>query len=158
MAKKQLPKVSVIDRRLAHPFGAPSVPITMKDGQQWAIRIANDKVRAGRVHQMGQLGWTSVEPSEIDGTASDYGLRVMDGRLVRGEHGEEVLMKMPQADYDAIADRKAELNLKALGSAATKASVAQATSQEFGDQAGETVFKNIEVSDGRVLEEMEPAS
>ncbi len=155
MAKK-LPKVSVIDRRLAHPFGAPSVPITMKDGHEWALHIANDKVRSGRVHQMTQLGWTFVDPQEIDGQPGDFGLRILDGRLVRGEHGEEVLMKMPQADFDAIADRKASLNLKALGSNATKAAVAQATSQEYGDQAGETVFKNIDVNDGRERVELEP--
>jgi hypothetical protein len=153
---KTLPKVSVIERRLAHPFGAPSVPITLKDGGAWAIRIANDKVRSGRVHQMVGLGWVFVEAGEIDGTPEDFGFRAVKGRLVRGEHGEEVLMKMPQADFDAIQNRKAEINLKNLGSKQTKDAVAQATAVEYGSEAGDTVFKNIDIKDGRERVELEP--
>lgn len=157
MAKK-LPKISVLDRRLKHPFGAPSVPITLKDGQLWAIRVANDKVRTGRVHQMVQMGWTFVQPDEIDGLPADFGFRAMDTRLVRGEHGDEVLMKMPQADFDAIQNAKAQINLKNLGSKQTKDAVAQATAVEYGPEAGDTVFSKIEVTDGRERSELEDAS
>lgn len=138
--KKVLPQITMLDRRLAHPFGAPSVPITLKDGQLWAVRIANDKVRNGRVHQMGQLGWTFVTPEEMDGKPADYGFRALDGRVVRGEHAEEVLMKMPQADYDQIQDAKARINLKNLGSKKTKEAAAQATAVEFGPEAGDAVY------------------
>lgn len=157
MAKKQLPKVSVIDRRLAHPFGAPSVPITLKDGQQWAIRIANDRVRTGRIYQMANMGWTFVEASEIDGKPADFGFRELDGRLVRGEHGEEVLMKMPQDDFDAIQDAKARLNHKNLGAKQTRDAVAQETAVKFGPQAGDVVHQNIEVTDSRERVELEDA-
>ena len=153
---KTLPKISVIERRLAHPFGAPSVPITLKDGQSWAIRIANDKVRTGRVHQMTGLGWMFVEAEEIDGKPEDFGFRAVKGRLVRGEHGEEVLMKMPQADFDAIQDAKAAINIKNLGQKQTKEAVAQATAVEYGSEAGDTVFQHIDVKDGRERVELEP--
>lgn len=155
VTSQPLPKVSVIDRRLKHPFGAPSVPITLKDGLLWAIRIANDRVRTGRVHQMVEMGWTFVQAKEIDGKPADFGFRERDGRLVRGEHGEEVLMKMPQADFDAIQTSKAEHNIKGLGSKATRESVAQQTSKEYGDEAGETVFKHIDVKDGRERVELD---
>lgn len=154
MPRKKLPKVSVLDRRLAHPFGAPSVPITLKEGD-WAIRVANDRVRTGRVHQMVNMGWLFVEAGEIDGTPSDFGFRELDGRLVRGEHGEEVLMKMPQADYDAIQDAKARLNLKNLGAKQTRDAVAQETAVKFGSEAGDTVHQNIEVNDSREQVELE---
>lgn len=158
MAKKSLPKVSVIDRRLAHPFGAPSVPITLKDGQLWSIRIANDKVRTGRVHQMVQMGWTFVQPEEIDGQPADFGFRALDNRLVRGEHADEVLMKMPQRDFDAIQQAKATVNLKNLGQKQTRDAVAQETAKAYGSQAGDTIFNNIEVTDGRERIELDETS
>jgi hypothetical protein len=157
MAKKTatLPKVSVIDRRLAHPFGAPSVPITLKDGQPWAIRVVNDRVRTGRVYQMTGMGWTFVEASEIDGRPADFGFREIDGRLVRGEHGEEVLMKMPQADYDAVQHAKARINLKNLQK---RDAVAQEVAEKFGPEAGDTVHQNIEISDSREQVELDEES
>jgi hypothetical protein len=149
--KKELPVVSVLERRLANPFGAPSVPITLKDGGRWAIRIANDGVRTGRVHQIIQLGWTYVTPDEIDGRPADFGFREMDGRLVRGEHGQEVIVKMPQADFDAIQSAKADKNLANLGGKKIKHDVANATAAKYGDEAGETVFNSqMDVQDSRV--------
>lgn len=156
MAKKQLPKVSVLDRRLANPFGAPSVPITLKTPGDWTVRIVHSNVRAGRLHDMTtNKGWVYVEPSELDGSPMDLGFRVVDNRIVRGEHGEEVLMKISQADFDAIQDAKANMNLKALGSKQTVERAAQATATEYGSEAGDKVFANISVQDSRV-NELEP--
>lgn len=155
VTSQALPKVSVLDRRLKHPFGAPSVPITLRDGQLWAIRIANDRVRTGRVHQMVEMGWTFVQAKEIDGKPADFGFRERDGRLVRGEHGEEVLMKMPQADFDAIQNSKGAINIKNLGQKQTREAVAQETAKAYGDEAADTVLKNIEVKDGRERVELE---
>lgn len=155
--EKPLPKVSILDRRLAHPFGAPSVPITLKTKGQWAMRVVYAKLRSGRLHQMEQAGWVFVTPKEIDGRPEDLGFRAVDDRLVKGEHGDEVLMKMPQKDFDAIQMRKAEINLKNLGSSQTRDSVAQATAVKFGPEAGDTVHANLEISDGRAPEELENA-
>lgn len=149
-----LPKVSVIERRLAHPFGSPSVPITLKEGGPWAIRIVNQNVRAGRIGDMvHHKGWSFVSASEIDGTPEELGFRKVDDRLVRGEHGEEVLMKMPLADFNRIARAKADHNLTQMGSKQTKQFVANQTGREFGDQAATTVEKKfddvITISDER---------
>lgn len=157
MAKKPLPKVSVLDRRLANPFGAPSTPVTLKTPGQWAIRIVNSTMRAGRLHDMTHAkGWAYVTPDELDGTPDELGFRALDGRLVRGEHGEEVLMKMLQSDYDQIQDAKGRLNLKNLGGDKTRSSVAQKTAQQFGSQAGDEVYDNIKITDGREQVELEP--
>ncbi len=153
--KKALPKVSVLDRRLANPLGAPSQPITLKTPGLWAVRIVSSTVRTGRLHDMTHnKGWLYVEPDELDGTPDELGFRAKDGRLVRGEHGEEVLMKIPQADYEAIQEAKARINLRNLGK---KDSVAQATAQKFGSEAGDTVYgASLEVTDSRERVELEP--
>lgn len=155
-AAKPLPKVSVLDRRLAHPFGAPSPSITLKTPGDWEIRIFNKDVRTGRIHDaVNKLGWVFVEADELDGQPDEYGFRVLDGRLVRGEHGAEVIMKMPRSSYLQIQQRKAEENLKALGSKKTREDVAQRTAQQFGAQAGDTVFQHVKVEDSREQMELE---
>ena len=153
---KEFPKISVLERRLQHPFGAPSVPITLKDGQRWAIRWANDHVRSGRVHQILQMGWTFVTPEEIEGRAADFGFRVLDGRIVRGEHGEEVLVKMPQRDFDLIQKAKAQKNLEGLGGRKAVDDIANRTAAKFGDEAAETVSRSeITVTDSRIAIDLE---
>lgn len=142
MAKaKKLPSVSVIDRRLANPFGQGSVPITLKTPGEWEVRWVNSKMRSGRLYEMTHhKGWVFIEPGEIDGTPDEYGLTAKDNRLVRGDHGEEVLMKMPKADFQKIVRAKTEYNEKQLGKRQMRDAVAQATAKEHGDQAGDAVF------------------
>lgn len=159
MAKK-LPKVSVIDRRKLHPFGSPSQPVTLKTPGLWATRIINSKSRTGRLHDViHNKGWTYVTPEELDGTPDELGFEAKDGRLVRGEHGEEVLVKMPQQDFDAIQAAKGSLNLKNLGGKQMRDAVAQEAATAHGSQAGDAVakqFDHIEVKDGRERVELEP--
>lgn len=151
--KPKLPKVSILDRRLKNPFGSGSVPITLKTPGRWAIRWVYAKLRAGHLYDMAHnKGWLFVEPSEIDGAADEYGLTVKDNRLVRGDQGEEVLMKMPQDMFDQIQKAKQRQNEKQLGKQQMRAAVAQATSQAHGDQAGETVydaFQHGDIKDSR---------
>ena len=151
--KPKLPKVSILDRRMKNPFGSGTVPITLKTEGQWEVRWVYAKLRPGHVYDMvNRKGWVFVEPDELDGASDEYGLTVKDNRLVRGDHGEEVLMKMPQADFDKIQKAKAEHNLGQLGKKQMREAVAQATAQEHGDQAGDTVFdafKHGDIKDTR---------
>lgn len=160
MAKKTLPKVSVVDRRKLHPFGAPSTQVTLKTPGQWAVRIVNSKSRTGRLHDIiHNKGWAYVTPDELDGTPDELGFDAKDGRLVRGEHGEEVLVKMPQKDFDEIQDAKARLNLKNLGGKQMRDSVAQDAAIAHGSQAGDAVarqFDRMEITDSREQVELEP--
>lgn len=159
MAKKALPKVSVLDRRKLHPFGAPSAPVTLKTPGFWAVRIVNSKSRTGRLHDViHNKGWVYVTPEELDGTPDELGFEAKDGRLVRGEHGEEVLVKMPQKDFDEIQNAKGALNLKNLGGKQMRDAVAQEAATTHGSQAGDAVarqFDNIDVTDGRERVELE---
>lgn len=150
-APPRLPRTAVLDRRLLHPFGSPSVPITLTTEGPWEIRFVDSQLRAGRLHDIiHQKGWQFVEAHEIDGKPDEYGLRVLDGRLVRGENGREVLVKMPKAMYDAIAERKSEINLKGLGKKATRELAAQATAQAFGDEAGDRVHKSVRIGNEEI--------
>lgn len=143
---KTLPAVTVLDRRLAHPFGSPSVAITLTSGGPWEVRFVDSQLRPGRLHDIKHnKGWEFVDASELDGKPDEYGLREVDGRLVRGENGREVLMKMPKAMYDQISQRKAELNLKGLGKQATRETAAQATAQAFGSEAGDAVYGKVKI-------------
>lgn len=156
MAKK-LPKVSILDRRKANPFGAPSIPITLKTPGDWTVRIVNSTVRTGRLHDMiHNKGWVYVDPSELDGHPDELGFRAQDGRVVRGEHGEEVLMKIPASDYAEVADAKTRANIKSLGKKQTLEDAAERVGKALGDQAGETVARaSIDIHDSRVQHELE---
>jgi hypothetical protein len=153
MAKRPLPKTSVIDRRLANPFGSGTVPITLKTPGQWEIRVVYSKLRSGHLYNMTHhKGWVFVTPDEIDGTPEEYGLTVKDGRLCRGDHGEEVLMKMPLSDFRRIQKAKDAANLKGIGQKAMAEYAAQRTAVEHGSEAGDTVFnafKHGEIKDSR---------
>lgn len=151
--KPKLPKVSVLDRRLANPFGSGTVPITLKTPGRWEIRIVATKLRAGHLYAMThQKGWTFVESDEIDGSPEEYGLVEKGGRLVRGDHGDEVLMKMPLEEYRQIQRAKNEHNLKGIGQKAMAEFAAQKTALAHGSEAGDVVFDAMqrgEIRDSR---------
>ena len=159
--KTKLPKVSVLDRRLANPFGSGSIAITLKTAGEWEIRWVYSKLRPGRLYDMTHnKGWVFVEAEELYGSPDEYGLTVKDQRLVRGDHGEEVLMKMPKAMFDQIQMRKAEVNVKGLGQKAMQESVAQQTARQHGSQAGDAVYNAFQhgaISDSRGPEDAEEA-
>jgi hypothetical protein len=158
MAKtpKPFPKVSIIDRRMQSPYGVGTVPITLKTPGQWAIRIVYSKLRAGHIYSMTQQkGWVFVEPSELDSTPEEYGFTAKDNRLVRGDHGEEVLMMMPLEDFKRIQQAKTDYNNNELGKKKMQQSAAQAAAKQLGDQAGDGVFnafKHGDVVDTRGLD------
>ena len=157
MAKK-LPKVSIIERRLKHPFGSPSEAIKLKEGD-WATRWVSETLRTGRVYQVQNLGWDFVTPEEVVGQPTDLGCQAIDNRLVRGDaSNREVLMKMPKADFDAIQRAKADANLRGLHSGKKlKEDAANRATQHFGtDEAGEAIYNSdLDVRDSRVAYELE---
>lgn len=159
-AKKDLPKVSVLDRRLANPFGFPSERIALKEGQ-WSLRWFSEALRTGRIYQAQQLGWEFVTPDDLAASAADIGALIQDGRIVRGENANrEILMKMPQAMFDQIQNAKAEKNLRDIKSSSkTKDSIANRAASELGEQAADHLHNtNIEVMDERRSYDLEDES
>lgn len=149
---KKLPNVSIIDRRLANPFGLPSEAVTLKEGK-WAVRWFSESVRTGRVHQGTQMGWDYVTPDDLTGQPGDIGAQAIDGRVVRGDNSNrEVLLKMPAEDFAKLQHAKAAKNLKDMGSSSKSADkVANMAAKQFGDEAGDVLSKsNMEIHDSRV--------
>lgn len=157
MAKKA-PKVSVLERRLENPFGSPSIEIQLRDGQKWALRVINANVRSGRFYDViHNKGWEVVTPEELPGKPEELGFREMDGRVVRGERGEEILVKMPQGMFDKIQQAKAAQNLKGMGKKQMLESAASmAAAQGLGDEAATTIYNsNMQINDSRVSVDLE---
>ena len=146
---KALPKISVLAKRLQQPFGEGSPAIQLKE-DGWAVHVINTKVRPGRYHDVTRnKGWVPVLPDEVDGQAEDFGFDVRDGRIVRGDRGEEVVVKMPAADYQAIQMAKDRENRKRITARQLKADAAQATATQHGDEAGNYVHAHATITDAR---------
>ncbi len=151
MAKK-VPTVSVIERRLLQPFGSEAPTITLKD-RTMIVRVVSAALRPDRLYQMQHYkGWTFVEPGDIDGDPTELGFQIENGRVVRGDRGQEVLMKMRKSDYRKIEQAKSRANVATMGSSKrTKEELANAAAGRFGEEAGQFVQDRIvgEVIDSR---------
>ena len=93
MAKKA---ISVIERRLqsGNALEVGSVAIPLKE-PTWTIRWENSEIAPDHIHRcINVLGWEYALPSDIDCGLEEVGAREDTGRIVRGERGKEVLLKM----------------------------------------------------------------
>lgn len=153
MAKKR--ELSIADRRRASGsiFGTGSKPIPLKEPEKWEVRNVNSKVSNQHVYNMrAEKLWEFVTPADLDCTLDEIGYRELDGRVVRGERGEEVLMKMPRKDYKEIQRDKDKTNrAQTLGSKAAKQTIMQAmhaANDEQGAEFMQRALKNATIQDG----------
>lgn len=145
---RKLPQVTVLERRLQNPFGEGSPTVRLRE-PGWALHIF-DTSRPGRFHYAKrEKGWEPVRAEELDGAAEDLGFDVVDGKVVRGERGKEVLMKMPQHMYDRIAMRKAEVTSARNSPARLKQDVLEQTAATYSDQAADYLNRNVTITDSR---------
>lgn len=136
-------KITVLERRLQNPFGDGSPAIELKE-PGFTLRVVNGSVRPGRYHDVTRnKGWEPVLPGEILGDVKDFGFDEKDGRIVRGERGQEVLVKMPTAWFEQIAKKKDELNRGQLKGSRVKRDTVDAVAKSYGDQAAEFVEDTI---------------
>jgi hypothetical protein len=151
MAKPRSERLSVIDRRLQHPFGTPSraIPLTgAKTG--WVVRtFCADAEHPNRHYDaVSRLGWEPLTPEDVAVSVESLGFTLSaDRRIVRGPHGHEVLMAMPADAYAKVQQAKADHNLRAVKPKATRESVADATGKAYGDEAGATIQKHFSQQD-----------
>ena len=145
--KAEPPRISVIDRRLKNPFGTPSRDIPLAgEKRTWVVRtFCADPEHPNRHYDaVHRLGWMPLTREDLAVSVESLGFVVSpDGRIVRGPKGEEVLMGMPKADYDAVQQAKSVANLKSLDGRAVRNEVAQATATTHGDEAGDTIHKHF---------------
>jgi hypothetical protein len=145
---KHVPRVTILERRLQNPFGEGSTPIRLKE-PGWALHIF-DTSRPGRFHYAKrEKGWEPVTPEDLEGSPEDQGFDILDGKVVRGERGKEVLMKMPQSMYDRIAMRKAEVTNQRNSPARLKSEVMEQTAAQYSDQAASYIDRNVTIKDTR---------
>jgi hypothetical protein len=102
-----------------------------------------------------ERGWEPLEAADLACKPEDIGFRVSeDGKLVRGPQGREMIFKMAKDDYQALQQRKTEVNNASIGKPAkTKAAAATAVAAAFGDEAGSFVDKHLV---GQVIDTQEP--
>lgn len=149
-------EISIIERRLQSGsiFAASSQPIPLKEPDRWTLRIVNSQISDAHLWEMLAVkGWVYATPEDLAIDPHEIGFRIQDGRIVRGVHGHEVLMKMPKADYQAVVTEKDRTNRRnTFGTKALKDAVVSAAQQEPDGDRGATFLdrhlKSISVTDG----------
>ena len=128
--------ISVVDRRLKSGaiFGLGSKAIPLVEPRQWSLFIANTELSNSRLWEIqAEKGWIYVTPEDLAVKPEEIGFRELDGHIVRGVHGQEVLMKMPQTKYAAVQKMKDAHNRETTyGVEATKRAIANAARAEPG--------------------------
>ena len=110
-AKKK--EISIIERRLksGSVFSAGSRPIPLKEPAHWVARIVNGQISDARLYEMqAEKGWVYLTIDDLAVKPEEIGFREMDGRIVRGTQGQEVVMKIARKDYEAIQALKDQTN------------------------------------------------
>ena len=156
MAKAEAKRsISVVERRLqtGSIFAVGTGGIPLKEPRRWTLRIVNSEVRNGRVHEMQhEKGWQFAEIADLAVEPYEVGFTVLDGRIVRGAHGQEVLMKMAQTDFSAVQAMKDADNRKnTFGEKAVKQAIVTAAGREQGGAQGadflDRAVKSIQIQD-----------
>jgi hypothetical protein len=143
------PPVSVLERRLQNPFGDGSPAVTLKE-PGWVVHVINTQLKPGRYHDVVRnKGWVPVEPNDLDGAAEDYGFDVREGRIVRGERGVEVLMKMPEGEFKQIQMAKDRHNRRLVSPRTMKAAVVESAAGQYSDQAADYLNQNVTIKSER---------
>lgn len=155
-APQKKKSVSVIERRLksGQVFTAGSRNIPLVEPSRWTLRIANSQVRDGHLHDLiGDKGWEFADKADLAVDPIEVGFRELDGRLVRGDKGQEVLLKMAKKDYQAVVTMKDQENRKnTFSDKAIKQTIINAASKDLGDQGASTLdgaLKSVHVTDSR---------
>ena len=140
-------RVSVINRRLKNPFGAPSRDIPLKGEKRgWVVRtFVADKEHPNRHYDAVHVyGYVPLAKSDLAISPESIGYTVSPaGYIVRGSHGEELLCAIPRDEWEAVQQAKSNRNRKSLEIGKMREEVAQATAKEHGSEAGDHIFKNF---------------
>lgn len=144
-------KISIIERRLQgqSALHVSSQPIPLKE-KGWTLYWDNNDVRPDQVwHTVNVLGWEYVTPEELACGVDDIGAKVQDGRIVKGERGKEVLLKMRDSDYKKLQMKKAKENHDlTFNTKRVKQDVMSQVGSEHGDEAASFV-SGMTIQDSR---------
>ena len=139
-------KVSVIERRLQSEsaLSAGSAPIPMKEAI-WAVRWENSDIAPDHIWRcINILGWEYVAPEDVACPLDEVGANAREGRVVRGERGKEILLKMRKTDYAKVQKKKTAENLAlTFDKKKLKSAVLGQVASEHGGEAAEFINKNV---------------
>lgn len=141
--------ISVVERRVQSGsiFRAGSRPIPLKEVDRWELREVNSAISDQHLYEMqADKQWTYLAVEDLDVKPEDIGYRVLDGRLVKGQQGHIVLMKMEKSDYKAVQKAKeAENRRQTFGKKAVRQSIlSQAAGAEgVGDEGADFLARNL---------------
>lgn len=130
--------------RIDNPFGAPSIPIQLKDTSR-ECRIFNAAIGSEHIWRAKQKGWDRVRPEECAIPDQIEAFTVSaEGFLVRGERGQEFLMSMPKVVRRAIEIAKTKQNIAHMGNPnATKTDIVNAASKQLGDESASYMDRHV---------------
>ena len=142
-------EISVVERRLKSGsiFAISAGSIPLKEPGRWELREVNSEIRTGRIREMvADKQWQFAEEADLAVVPYDIGYRILAGKLVKGVHGELVLMKMERTDFRAVQLLKDQENRRnTFGAAAVKSAIVNAASQEpDGAQAAEYLNRAVQ--------------
>ena len=132
-ATSSKPRISVIDRRLKSGavFGLGSQAIPLTEPDRWSLRVINTQISDGRLWEIqAEKGWQYVVAADLAVSPHEIGFRDLDGHIVRGMHGQEVLMKMERRDFASVQKAKDAANrASTFGKKGIKESILRAAAQ-----------------------------
>ena len=150
MARPKTKKpITIVERRLqsGSVFGTSSKPIPLVEPERWEIRIVNSQISNDHLYTMqSDKGWVYAHPEDLAVDPKEIGFVVLDGRIVRGQQGQEVVMKMERADYRAIQTQKEVSNRQqTFGAKANKQAILNAVQGEVdGDRGADFLNRAVQ--------------
>lgn len=170
---KDYPAIEVLSRRFNNPNDPGSLPILLKDedanacvntdhqnvlkpgstkclkcgkpARKWYVRWFN-LASEGRNAQMRAKGYVPVEMTElpdVDDIADLY--RSDKDRFVRrGDHGKEILGKMPLELFTYVKTKQRQAwSQSAISKTKTRQALAESAGAELGDEAGQSIHDGM---------------
>ena len=144
IVQDRTPIRAAIADRVKHPFGRSDMALPLKNPERWQQRAFNRNFMPNRFSDATHKGWMPLESEDVEGRVEDYGWRIENDRIVRGDRGEEWLGKMLMSEWKAVEKAKTAHNITStFGSKATKQTILERSSAEQGDEATSFLDKSL---------------
>lgn len=131
--------VEIWERRIINPNPSFAQEIHLKQSG-WMTRWINTKAYPGRLQLAREQGYMPVKPDELKDTSEIVDLQTSpEGYVVRGDRGEEILMKIPEAVYKKVQRRKVELYNRQYEGKRFKEGIQSAAGEQYSGDHAEAV-------------------
>lgn len=137
--------IDIWDRRMQNPDGISAPPIHLRTPGQH-LRWINTRQTGRYQRATYQQGWVPVSKDELADEREIMGAQfTTEGYVTRGERQGEMLMKMPEAIFKRIQQRKGELRdknnqqIRERMSGAASKHFSEKYDSSTGDQAAEVI-------------------